>query len=99
MKPDVTKRYALLLVVVIGATLLLSLVWHVPYIYSLIGFSAWAFAGHLATADDDAPGGWSNPDGSLSFPWVELLLKALVLGALSALAALSPEMRGLGGLS
>ena len=99
MKPDVTKRYALLLVVVIAATLLLSLVWHVPYVYTLIGFSAWAFVGHLVTADDDAPGGWSNPNGSLPFPWVELLIKALVLGALSALAALSPAIRGLGGLS
>ena len=51
------------------------------------------------TADDDAPGGWSNPDGLLPFLWVELLIKALVLGALFALAALSPAIRGLGGPS
>jgi hypothetical protein len=99
MKPEVIKRYAILLVVVIAAALLLSLVWHVPYVYTLIGFSVWAFVGHLVTADDDAPGGWSNPDGSLPFPWVELLIKALVLGALCALAALSPAIRGLGGPS
>ncbi len=72
---------------------------HVPYVYTLIGFSAWALLGHLVTADDDAPGGWSNPDGSHPFPWVELLIKAVVLGALSVTAALSPAIRGLGGLS
>ena len=26
--------------------------------------SAWAAIGHLVTIDDDAAGGWSNPDGS-----------------------------------
>ena len=99
MKPEVTKRYAILLVVVLAVALLLSLVWHVPYVYTLIGFSVWAFVGHLVTADDDAPGGWSNPDGSLPFPWVELLIKALVLGALCASATLSPAIRVLGGPS
>lgn len=99
MKLEVAKHYAILLVAVIAAALLLSLVWHVPYIFTLIGFSVWIFIGHLVTADDDAPGGWSNPDGSLSFPWAELLIKALVLGALCALAAFSPTIRGLGGPS
>ncbi|WP_426701182.1 hypothetical protein ACPPVV_17715 [Rhodanobacter sp. Col0626] len=99
MKPEVTKRYAILLVIVIAAALLLSLAWHVPYVYTLIGFSVWAFVGHLVTADDDAPGGWSNPDGPLSFPRAELLIKALVLGALCALAVLSPAVRSLGGIS
>ena len=26
--------------------------------------SAWAFVGHLVTVDDEAPGGWANPDGA-----------------------------------
>ena len=99
MKPEITKRYAILLVIVIAVALLLSLAWHVPYVYTLIGFSVWAFVGHLVTADDDAPGGWGNPDGSLPLPWVELLIKTLVLGALCALAVLSPAVRSLGGLS
>ena len=94
MKPKDAKRYAIMLVVVIAVALLLSLVWHVPFVYTLIGFSAWAFIGHLVTADDDAPGGWSNPDGSLPFPWVELLIKALVLGAFCASAVFFPAIRG-----
>src|SRR5688572_13613971 len=28
-----------------------------------------ALLGTLITADDDAPGGWSNPDGTVRSPW------------------------------
>jgi hypothetical protein len=45
--------------------------------------AGWAAIGHLVTLDDDAPGGWSNPDGSMSF-WrrsaVQLLLKFALFG-------------------
>ncbi|HEX6886086.1 MAG TPA: hypothetical protein VF530_22120 [Planctomycetota bacterium] len=45
--------------------------------------AGWAAIGHLVTLDDDAPGGWSNPDGSTSF-WrrsvVQLLLKFALFG-------------------
>jgi hypothetical protein len=113
MKRSVSRRYAVrilglmrtrtvtlglvLLAAVVATALVLSLIWHVPYIFTVIGFSAWAFLGHLVTADDDAPGGWSNPDGAVSFPWVELIIKGLVLFGLCALAALAPSVRSLGG--
>ena len=46
--------------------------------------SGWAAVGHLVTLDDDAPGGWSNPDQSRSF-WrtslSQLAIKASVFGA------------------
>ena len=89
-------RYGVLLAIVVATALLLSALWHVPYIFTLIGFAAWAFFGHLITADDDAPGGWSNPDGSTSFPWVELALKAAVFLALCAVAAFVPLTRSFG---
>jgi hypothetical protein len=97
MKPELAKRVAKLLAIVIATAVLLSLVWGVPYIFTIIGFSAWAFVGHLITADDDAPGGWSNPDGSLPFPWAELAIKGAVLGALCTLAVLVPAVRVFGG--
>jgi hypothetical protein len=99
MKPVSAQRTALLLLVVAAASLALSLVWQIPYIYTLIGFAAWVFVGHLVTADDDIPGGWSNLDGSHSFPRTALLVKALVFGSLCALALLSSSIRGFGGLS
>jgi hypothetical protein len=97
MKAEAINHYSILLVLVTGTAVLLSLIWHVPYIFTVIGFSAWAFVGHLVTADDDAPGGWSNPEGSLPFPWAELSIKGLVLGGLCALAALFPAIRNFGG--
>ncbi len=77
--------------------ILLSLLWQVPYLYTLIGVAAWAFIGHIITADDDVPGGWSNPDGSLPFPWRELAAKAAFLAGLIALAVLFPGLRAAGG--
>jgi hypothetical protein len=75
----------------------LSLLWHVPYIYTLIGLSVWAFFGHLITADDDALGGWSNPDGKAPFPWQALGVKAAVLISLGLIAVAFPSVRALGG--
>ena len=60
----------------VASASLLSAFWHVPYIFTVIGFSGWIFLGHLVTADDDAKGGWSNPEGSLPFPWCELAMNA-----------------------
>ena len=91
------RRLALPIALAAATCLALSLLWSVPYIYTLIGLSAWAFAGHLVTADDDAPGGWSNPDGKLPFPWVELGLKAFVLVALGVIAMAFPLIRSFGG--
>lgn len=68
-----------------------------PSLYTLIGAAAWAFVGHVITLDDDGPGGWSNPDGSLPFPWRELAAKASFLAALSAIALLFPSLRAAGG--
>ena len=46
-------------------------------------FAAWAFFGHLITLDDDARGGFSNPQSSSGI-WrkslLELTLKAGLLG-------------------
>lgn len=97
MRFDAFARYGVPSLVVAAVALALSLLWHVPYVFTLIGFSAWAFFGHLVTADDDARGGWSNPDGSFPFPWGRLILKALVFVTLCVLAVEFPVVRGLGG--
>jgi hypothetical protein len=38
---------------------------------ALLCFVAWPLVGTLVTADDDLPGGWSNPDGTVRPPWLE----------------------------
>src|SRR5262245_5977116 len=58
------KYYAIWLAAVGTIVLALSLLARVPYIWSICGLSAWAAFGHLITIDDEAPGGWSNPEES-----------------------------------
>ena len=94
-----TKGSAILISIIVAVAIGLSVIWSVPYIYTLIGFSVWAFVGHMVTADDDLPGGWSNPDGSFPFPWRDLLIKGAILAALCLLAFAFPSIRSLGGAS
>jgi hypothetical protein len=90
------KRYGIILAMVCSSAVILSLIWSVPYLYTAIGFAVWALGGHLITLDDELPGGWSNPDGSALFPWVELGIKAAILFALVGLAFLVPALRTFG---
>jgi hypothetical protein len=59
---------------------------------ALVVLSGWWFFGHLVTADDDMPGGWSNPEGSRSF-WrsslLDLLVKFLVFVVAGTFAAVN----------
>jgi hypothetical protein len=50
-------------------------------------FLGWPLVGTLVTADDDLPGGWSNPDGDLTPPWRTTLFwgQMAVGGSVSAL--------------
>lgn len=93
------RRFIVLLVVVVSTAIGLSLTFAVPYIFTVTGFAGWAFLGHVVTADDNAPGGWSNPDGQLPFPWGELALKAAVFFGLCWSIAELPWLRTLGGAS
>jgi hypothetical protein len=90
------KRYGIMLVIVCLTAVFLSWMWKVPYLYTAIGFAAWAFAGHLITIDDDLPGGWSNPNGDIPFPWAELAIKATILFSLLGLVFLVPSLQTLG---
>jgi hypothetical protein len=52
----------------------------------LVFVSGWVFVGHLITLDDDASGGWSNPDRSIGL-WrrslFELVVKGIVFGVIA----------------
>lgn len=55
--------------------------------------SGWAVIGHLVTLDEDAPGEWSNPEGSKKlwyFSLGELALKAAIFGVLVIVVYLQP---------
>jgi hypothetical protein len=58
----------------------------------LIVLSGWAFFGHLITLDDDASGGWSNPERSAA-AWrtslIQLCIKGIAFAVIVALVAWS----------
>lgn len=62
--------------------------------FTIIGFSAWAFFGHLITSDDDAPGGWSNPDCSLPFRGGDLSSGGSCSCHVGAMGAAMPRSSG-----
>jgi hypothetical protein len=96
IKIKAAKPYLVAVAILFGVAVALSLLLHVPYIFTALALSAWALFGHIVTADDDLPGGWSNPDGAHAFPWVELLVKAGVFALLCAIVVLFPAVREFG---
>ena len=55
-----------------AATLALHYFTGISWGWAALGcFVAWPLIGTLVTADDDLPGGWSNPDGDIRPPWLE----------------------------
>jgi hypothetical protein len=60
--------------VLVSIALIGSAILHVAFgvslgIALLIFFVGWPLVGTLITIDEDLPGGWSNPDGTVRPPW------------------------------
>lgn len=91
------RQVAIPILLIVGLCLALSAIWKVPYIFTVIALSGWAFIGHLVTVDDDLPGGWSNPDGKVPAPWCHLALKGIAFSTLCFLAIQFPALRSFGG--
>ena len=89
MAGNTVKRLRYLPLGIVVASALCSLAVRLfgrPDLRALMGIpalllTAWAFFEYLVTLGDDAPGGWSNPEGSRQF-WYRSLLQLAVLLAL-----------------
>src|SRR5471030_1748894 len=55
---------------------------------ALIILVGWPLIGTMITADDDLPGGWSNPDGTVPPPWKSSIFWADVMFRLAFAFAL-----------
>jgi hypothetical protein len=90
-----TRRY----ITAFGAMAFLAIVarvlWEIPSWASLLVLLiAWPLIGTLITVDDDLPGGWSNPDGTVIPEWKTLWWWAdllLVRGSLVVIAIATEE--------
>lgn len=59
------------LAVQLAITLSVYFIFDVSLGYTALAvFVGWPMVGTIVTADDDLPGGWSNPDGTAPPPWV-----------------------------
>ena len=99
MRKIVLRQMLIFLVVLPGILLLLSWLFGVPYFIGLLGLLAWATVGHLVTLDDEMPGGWSNPEGSIRI-WrlslAGLVAKAVLLVLLFWLVGQYPQLKEFG---
>jgi len=65
------KTQAKYLAIQLGITLAVCLIFDTSLGYTALAvFVGWPIVGTLVTVDDDLPGGWSNPDGTVPPPWV-----------------------------
>jgi hypothetical protein len=91
------QRFMILATVVVAASVLLSLAFSVPYVFTVTGFAGLAFLGHVVTIDEDLRGGWGDTGEKRLFPWGELLSKAVVFFGLCWAIAAFPALRSFGG--
>ena len=75
----------------LAATLGLYIVFGIPLgATAFVIFLAWPILGTLLTADDDLPGGWSNPNGTIRPPWKRAFYWGhIAMGAAITFAALA----------
>ena len=91
------KRLGVFILIIVAVAMALSLLWKVPYIFTLIGLSAWTLFGHIITADDDRAGGWSNPDGKKPFSWGLLAIEVVAFVSLWVILVAFPQVKRFGG--
>lgn len=67
------KLGIIMLLVMVAASLFVHFFFHIWLGASfLIFFVGWPITGTIVTIDDDLKGGWSNPDGSVRPPWMQM---------------------------
>jgi hypothetical protein len=74
----------------------LSFFLHVPLIFGVLILFLWPVVGMLITADDYAPGGWENPDGTAKQPWGRFLTFLTLAAVVGAIIVLFPQVRTYG---
>lgn len=75
------RRYLIVMAIMIAIAVVLRFVFDISSAATLgVLLIGWPLVGTLVTSDDDLPGGWSNPDGTVvpewktSWWWADLLL-------------------------
>jgi hypothetical protein len=91
------RAVSLSVVITAAAAIACSLLWHIPYVYTVIGLLALSVVGFIVTIDEDLPGGWSPDPLGPKAVYGRLLLAVGTLAALVLVAVLFPAIRAAGG--
>ena len=74
-----------------------SLLWHIPYIYTVIALLAISVFGFIVTIDEDLPKGWfPDPSGPRAV-FARLIFAVGTLAVLVLVAVVFPAIRAAGG--
>lgn len=85
------------LAIVAVLSLACSWLFHIPYIFTIIGSLMWGIIGIIITLDDDMPGGWSPHPAGAKGALGQLILPISLLVIAIAVAVLFPSIWVIGG--
>jgi hypothetical protein len=89
------RRIITPIALILGPCIVLSVIWGVPYIFTLIGLSVWVCVDHLDD-DDDLIAEQNKSYKNMRVFWRVLGLKAAILVTLCFFALMFPAIRNLG---
>ncbi|MGX5674009.1 hypothetical protein [Thermomonas fusca] len=94
---DLAPRVGLTAAIFAACAVAASLLWRIPYIFTVIALFGVGLVGLVVTLDDDMPGGWSPHPGGRRAVFGCVAAAATVLAAAVAVAVFFPAVRALGG--
>ena len=97
MVNDIARKVGLSVAIFAGCAIAASLLWHVPYVFTIIALLGVGLVGSLVTLDDDLPGGWSPHPGGRRAVVTLFAVLVCVFTAAVAVAVFFPSLRAFGG--
>jgi hypothetical protein len=91
------RAIGLSVVVTAAVAIACSLLWHIPYIYTVIALLALSVIGFIVTIDEDLPKGWSPDPSGPKAVFGRLIVAVGTLAALVLIAVMFPAIRAAGG--
>jgi len=97
MVSDLARRVGLSATIFGACAVAASLLWHIPYIFTVIVLLGLGLVGFVVTLDDDPPQGQAQHPGGRRAAVAQLAVVVCVLAAVIVAAVFFPSVRALGG--
>lgn len=97
MATKIARRAGLSVATFAACSIAASLLWRVPYIFTVIALLGIGLVGFVVTLDDELKDGWSPHPGGRRAVLTQLAILIGLFAAAVALAVFFPTLRTLGG--